>query len=58
MRDLVGRIQSHAPAGSILIIEATEPFDMSAFQRDAEAGKSANWDVRAYSPAIIGIWRR
>jgi 16S rRNA (guanine966-N2)-methyltransferase len=58
MLDLIGRIQSHAPAGSILIIEAEEPFDMSVFQRDDTAGGSPSWDFRAYSPAIIGIWRR
>jgi 16S rRNA (guanine(966)-N(2))-methyltransferase RsmD len=58
MLDLIGRIQTHAPTGSILIIEAEEPFDMSVFQRDGETGESPSWDFRAYSPAIIGIWRR
>ena len=33
MRDLLHRIQQHAPAGSILIVEAEEPFDVRALER-------------------------
>ena len=54
--DLIRRIQEHAPAGSILIVEAEAPFDMGVFHSD-ENSDLRKWDVRAYSPAIIGIWR-
>jgi 16S rRNA (guanine966-N2)-methyltransferase len=55
MLDLIGRIQTHAPPGSILIVEADERFDFAALAKQCNV--SANWHVRAYPPAVIGIWR-
>jgi 16S rRNA (guanine966-N2)-methyltransferase len=55
MLDLVGRIQSVAPPGSILIVEAEEPFDISVLRRSDSPAD--DWDVRAYAPAIVGLWR-
>ncbi len=58
MLELIGRVREHAPADSILIIEAEHPFDFDII-RGAHAGTSepGEWDVRAYPPAIIGIWQ-
>ena len=55
MLDLIGRIQEHAPAGSILIVEADEHFDFSLLRGDE--ANADNWDVRDYPPAVIGVWR-
>jgi len=54
MLDLVGRIQQHAPPGTLLVVEADERFD---FGRFASADPST-WAIRAYAPAVIGIWHR
>ncbi len=56
MIDLISRIQTHAPANSILIVEADEPFDFSIL-REATAAHGDNWDIRAYAPALVGVWR-
>ena len=55
MLDLIGRIQSHAPTGSILIVEADEPFDFELLKGDPS---DEQWDVRSYAPAIVGLWRK
>ena len=55
MLELIGRIQNHAPPGSILIVEADENFDFDLLRGKGEA--ACDWDVRAYPPAIIGVWR-
>jgi 16S rRNA (guanine966-N2)-methyltransferase len=59
MLDLITRICDHAPPDSVLIVEADGPFDFGLIRRTHSAGEvSDNWDVRAYSPAVVGIWRR
>jgi 16S rRNA (guanine966-N2)-methyltransferase len=55
MLDLIHRIQQHAPPDSILIVETDAPFDFGLF--DSETSVNKKWDVRAYPPAIVGIWR-
>jgi 16S rRNA (guanine966-N2)-methyltransferase len=57
MLELIGRIQDHAPPGSILIVEADEAFDFDLL-RAREAQGKGRWDVRSYPPAVIGIWRQ
>jgi 16S rRNA (guanine966-N2)-methyltransferase len=54
MRDLIQRVQVHAPAESILIVEAEEPFDIGTLSNDV----AELWNLRSYSPAIVGIWRK
>src|SRR5436190_1745898 len=51
MLALVGTLVDRAPAESLFALEADETFDMSALPRAAE------WDVRIYPPAVIGILR-
>jgi 16S rRNA (guanine966-N2)-methyltransferase len=48
MLDLISRIRELAPPDSIVIIEAEAPFDFAILPGE--------WDVRTYSPAIVGIW--
>jgi 16S rRNA (guanine(966)-N(2))-methyltransferase RsmD len=53
--DLIRRVRTHAPKRSILIVEADEHFDFSNLS--TSDGTDANWDIRTYPPAVIGIWR-
>jgi len=55
MLDLVERIKSSAPPGSILIVEAEEGFDLQIFR--GANGEEEQWDIRRYLPAIVGLWR-
>jgi 16S rRNA (guanine966-N2)-methyltransferase len=56
--DLIARVQEYAPAGSLLIIEADELFNFDLLL-GADSGKAGGaWDIRAYSPAVIGVWRK
>jgi 16S rRNA (guanine966-N2)-methyltransferase len=57
MLDLIGRIREHAPAGSILLIEADDPFDFELLRGDATSDEYQAWDVRSYPPAVIGVRR-
>jgi 16S rRNA (guanine966-N2)-methyltransferase len=55
MIDVIQRIQSHAPPGSILIVESNEPFDAKLLPAsEADVG---GWDFRSYPPAVVGLWR-
>jgi 16S rRNA (guanine966-N2)-methyltransferase len=57
MLDLVRRIQKYAPEGSILIVEADEPFDFAMLRDATPAGPEGTWDMRSYAPALVGLWR-
>jgi 16S rRNA (guanine966-N2)-methyltransferase len=52
MLALIGRVLAGAPPESIVVVEADGNFDFSTLP-DAQ-----RWDVRTYSPAVIGIWRK
>jgi 16S rRNA (guanine(966)-N(2))-methyltransferase RsmD len=52
MLALVERAMNESPSGSALVVEADDAFDFGQLP-DADA-----WDVRAYSPAVIGLWRK
>lgn len=57
MLDLIGRIREHAPAGSILLVEADDPFNFDLLRGDAASDEYQAWDVRSYPPAVIGVRR-
>jgi 16S rRNA (guanine966-N2)-methyltransferase len=57
MLDLIGRIRGHAPGGSILLVEANDPFDFELLRGDATSEEYGTWDVRSYPPAVIGVRR-
>lgn len=52
MLELIGQLFERAPQGSVFVVEADDRFD---FQRLPDAEQ---WDVRAYSPAVVGIYRK
>jgi 16S rRNA (guanine966-N2)-methyltransferase len=58
MLDLIARIQEHAPAGSLLVVEADDQLDISQLTGDPADFVSTSWDVRTYFPAVVGIWRK
>jgi 16S rRNA (guanine966-N2)-methyltransferase len=59
MLDLIARIRQHAPADSILVVEAEEPFDFDSIRKVTPPDPmSGEWDVRVYAPAIVGIWHK
>jgi 16S rRNA (guanine966-N2)-methyltransferase len=58
MLDLVQRVQRRAPDGSILIVEADDPFDFALLRDAVIDGAEGTWDMRSYAPAIVGVWRK
>jgi 16S rRNA (guanine966-N2)-methyltransferase len=50
MLDLIARWIELSPAGSQIVVEADERFEMSRLPR------SEMWDVRKYPPAVVGIF--
>lgn len=60
MLDLIDRLAVAAPGGSILVIEADERFDFGKLTSPEGVGgnsQAADWNVRTYSPAVVGIGR-
>jgi 16S rRNA (guanine(966)-N(2))-methyltransferase RsmD len=49
---LIGNLMEAAPATSVFVVEADARFDF-AFLPSVD-----QWDVRAYPPAVLGIWRK
>ncbi len=65
MFHLLGSVRQHAPASSVLVVEADERFDFgvltaspSAMDPAGLAADAAGWRVCAYPPAVIGIWAK
>jgi 16S rRNA (guanine966-N2)-methyltransferase len=52
MLALVMGLIERAPATSIFCVEADERFDF------AQLPQASQWDVRAYPPAVVGIWEK
>jgi 16S rRNA (guanine966-N2)-methyltransferase len=52
MLELIGKLASLAPAGSLLAVESDERFDTS------ELPGADEWNVRAYPPAVISLLRK
>jgi 16S rRNA (guanine(966)-N(2))-methyltransferase RsmD len=52
MLDLLGHLIEAAPEESVFIVESDERFD---FRLLPDPGA---WDIRSYSPAVIGIYRK
>lgn len=53
MRALLDRIVELAPPASVLVVEADGRFDFGPLVGD----NAAQWDIRTYPPAVVGIWR-
>jgi 16S rRNA (guanine966-N2)-methyltransferase len=59
MLTLIGDVLNRAPEGSILIVEADERFDFELLPGNVAAERhDEGWDVRTYSPAVVGVWRK
>lgn len=57
MLTLIGAFYDLSPIGSMLVIEADERFDFSLLPgRVKEHRSETGWDVRAYPPAVVGVW--
>ena len=52
MLGLIAGLRGAAPAGSVFIVESDERFEF------AELPEPEQWDVRTYSPAVVGIYRK
>lgn len=52
MLSLISRVLDGTPPNSMVVVEADANFDFVKLP-DAD-----NWNVRTYSPAVIGIWRK
>lgn len=57
MRELIEQIRRHAPASSVLVVEAETGFNFDALDREGAIGAHDKWAVRSYAPAVVGIWR-
>jgi 16S rRNA G966 N2-methylase RsmD len=55
MLALVTSIMHAAPGGSVVVVEADARFDFASLPT---GGAGEAWDVREYSPAVIGVWRK
>jgi 16S rRNA (guanine966-N2)-methyltransferase len=59
MLELLGRIMHHAPDGSLLVVEADERFDLALLPGGPISDKrDTPWQVRAYPPAVVAVWRK
>jgi 16S rRNA (guanine966-N2)-methyltransferase len=57
MLDLIARIQENAAPGSIVVVEADDSFDFAILRDVWHDTDDASWDMRAYAPAVVGLWR-
>jgi 16S rRNA (guanine966-N2)-methyltransferase len=59
MLELIGTVLDHAPEGSSMVVEADERFDFELLPGNVAAERhDEGWDVRTYSPAVVGVWRK
>jgi 16S rRNA (guanine966-N2)-methyltransferase len=49
---LIGGLMSAAPPGSLFAVESDARFDFALLPQPEQ------WDVRQYSPAVVGIWEK
>ena len=50
MSHLIGKMMDYVPKESLVVVEADERFDVQDLPRSAE------WDVRKFPPAVVGLW--
>lgn len=53
---LVESLLTHAPKGSLIVVEADDEFDFALLPGCVREDRHAEgWDVRAYTPAVVGV---
>ncbi|MBX3426015.1 MAG: RsmD family RNA methyltransferase [Pirellulales bacterium] len=58
MLELIGAVIHHAPAGSIVIVEADDRFDFTQLPGGVAVDRRAEgWQMRTYMPAVVGVLR-
>lgn len=59
MLDLITLLLKHAPDSSIFVVEADDRFSFDALPHGVRADRhSDGWDVRTYTPAVVGLLRK
>ena len=55
---LISALMEHCPPDSILVTESDERFDATLLPTGEQYQGVKEWDVRTYSPAVVGIWQK
>jgi 16S rRNA (guanine966-N2)-methyltransferase len=55
---LIAALMEHCPPDSILVTESDERFDATLLPTGEQYQGVKEWDVRTYSPAVVGIWQK
>ena len=59
MLALVASVIEKAPNNSTIVVESDERFDFELFPQGVKHERDqTGWDVRTYSPAVVGVWRK
>lgn len=57
MVGMITEFTQRAPNQSLLVVEADERFDFAKLPGNVKEDRYADgWDVRAYKPAVVGVW--
>lgn len=56
--NLISAIMEHCPPDSIVVTESDERFDATLLPTSEQYHGVKEWDVRTYSPAVVGIWQK
>lgn len=55
---LIAGVMEHCPPDSIVVTESDERFDSTLLPTGEQYQGVKEWDVRTYSPAVVGIWQK
>lgn len=55
---LIAAVMEHCPPDSIVVSESDERFDSTLLPTGERYQGVKEWDVRTYSPAVVGIWQK
>ncbi len=55
---LIAAVMEHCPPDSIVVTESDERFDATLLPSSEQYDGVKEWDVRTYSPAVVGIWQK
>jgi 16S rRNA (guanine966-N2)-methyltransferase len=55
---LIAAVMEHCPPDSIVVTESDVRFDSSLLPTGEQYNGVKEWDVRTYSPAVVGIWQK